>query len=41
MCHCGVEVAYQQLSDWTRLQWAVGTAQLAHAADESIICRVG
>jgi len=23
MCPCGVDVAYQQLSDWTRLQWAL------------------
>jgi len=21
--HCGVDVAYPRLSDWTRLQWAL------------------
>jgi len=23
MWHCGVDVAYPQLSDWTRVQWAL------------------
>jgi len=34
-----MDVAYSQLSDWTCLQWALGTAQLvACAADESVLC---
>jgi len=38
MWHCGVDVAYPQLSDWTH---AVGTAQLAHTVGESILCHEG
>jgi len=38
---CDVGVAYRRLSDWTRLQLELHTAQLAHAAGESIFCREG
>jgi len=28
MWHCGVDVAYRRLSDWTSLQWALHTQRL-------------
>jgi len=37
--YCVVDMSYPWLSDWTRLQWAMGIAQLeAHAMGESILC---
>jgi len=35
MWHCSVDAVYQWLSDWTHLQWVLGSTKLAHAVDES------
>jgi len=42
MWHCGVDVAYPRLSDWTRLHWALHRSHIVtHAVGESILCCEG